>query len=172
MALPHELQLSWEVPDVYVEPIRRYDVVASMRPTIVRWCRLSCELILKGADIDNVLGNNCLALDEVPDDMPGHDALGKLDCGEALYTPIPANTPAFDMKKLVPGKSYHYIVRAVNKVGKGHWSYLKGPFATGKREPQPCQPLRLEGSSDSSCRFSFQLPYNNGDEIDKAPRDG
>lgn len=169
-AKPQELLVQWEEPDYHGAPITRYECVASMKKTLVAWGRITGEMLWNTNDLDRLFGTAKFTeqlADELGNYSVGQEALGELDCDEALYM-FQAPTKEIchcQITGLLPGVNYYFMVRGVSDSGKGNWSNITRPMRTDNLYPAKPKQMQVESTATTSGVFSFLLPYNNGTPI-------
>jgi len=173
-ARPTELLIKWQEPEYHGAPIQRYECLASMKKTIVAWCRMVGEKLFNTNDLDRLFGTAKFLEEELADASGlyevGHESMSQLDCDEAFYAFMAPTkgTCIYEMSALLPGMNYYFMVRGISDAGKGNWSNITGPMRTDNLYPAKPVPMKVESASISNAVFSFTLPYCNGVPIESA----
>ena len=119
-----------------------------------------------------VVGSITLTWLRAPTSDGGSDITGYeiqiLDISTRTWVPAPEATVADDVLTytntgLEPGKTYYYILRAVNSIGAGPWSaFVSSASGVG---PPDAPVLTAESAGRSSIDLSWTVPNNNGTPI-------
>jgi len=162
------LKWTWEAPEYNGAPVETYDINGSMDMNLVKWCRLTCEMLWNTNDLDRIFGVERFAMEDQDIKECGAMAQGSLNCDESVCAILPATRQSYEMTGLVPGNSYYFMVRAIGQAGKGHWSRIMGPVPTLPTYPDMCTPLTLVSKTKTTVTLSHSLPHHNGSAIDSA----
>jgi hypothetical protein len=95
------------------------------------------------------------------------DRISEVNFDGALSIVLDPSQTSCELAHLVPGRTYHVIVRAKNSAGKGNWSIPFGPLLTNSSVPARSARLAPMELQPTSCALALSLPYNNGAAIEQ-----
>uniref|UniRef100_A0A7S1AAN8 Fibronectin type-III domain-containing protein n=1 Tax=Noctiluca scintillans TaxID=2966 RepID=A0A7S1AAN8_NOCSC len=158
------LTMDWQEPECHGCSVTRYEVLVSMKKSILHWERLVGEKLWWSPDLVQVFGLFKMADD--PIEALGQECLSLLDCDAACALPL--SNSWCELDNLVPGMTYHGMVRAVSEMGMGKWSEILTPMLTHSIAPRMPEPFVVESVTSVSCTLSYCMPYDNGSLITEA----
>jgi hypothetical protein len=165
----NSVSIEWDTPICHGKEVLRFDMFASIKKTNLNWLWLTTSLLSTTVDGDKVLATDQSAPlgDAEFGEEVGKKDFDQLICDDGMYVALLPEFNSYTIKGLLPAQDCHFMIRAVNCVGKGEFSHITPAFKTDCDALGAIEPLRMVSKTETDATVSFWFPHNFGCKIEE-----
>jgi len=165
----HSVSIEWDAPICHGKEVLRYDLFASINKAFLNWIWITTALLSTTVDTDKVLSVDQSAPIGGTDfgEEVGKEDFDQLICDHGMYVPLLADLTSYTLTGLLPAQDCHFIIRAVNCIGKGEFSNITVACKTDCHALGAIEPLKMQSKSETDATVSFRFPHNFGCKIEE-----